>query len=145
MTEVLCALSRFRRMISRMFSSEPWLAEFGSGIAITIWGMLAIFGSPTPTDWPSMSLMLQVSDSDLWGWLGAVLGAGQMAGFRFVDRGWDRPWLRWAAAIVIGWMWAVITISTCRITPWVPGLGAFIGMYIINVILIFRIFVRARA
>lgn len=144
MTEVLSVFSRLRRLLADLFNTEPWLAEFGSGLAILIWGLLAVFGTPTPTDWPSMSLMLAISDSDMWGWFGVALGLGQLAFFRFFDRRWKRPWLRWGAAIIIGWMWAVITISTCRITPWVPGLGAFIGMYAVNVILIFRIFVRSR-
>lgn len=124
----------------RFLYAPGWLAEFVSGCSTALWGGLALWGNPTPIDWPTMDLMLQVSDTDIWGWTMLALGIGQIAVFRAVDRKWSRSWLRWFGAIVVGWLWAVITISACRVTPWVPGLSAFFGMFEINFFLIFRIF-----
>lgn len=125
----------------RLFFTRPsWLSEVASGAVTFGWGVLALYATPRHVEWPSIDLMLQASDSSIWGVLGIVLGVGQMGVFRAIDRSWRKPWLRWSGAILVAWIWLAITISASRFGPWSPGIAAYAGWWGINVYLIFRIF-----
>lgn len=123
----------------RLFFTRPsWLSEVASGLTTFCWGILVLISAQHATDWPSLDLMLRVSNSSVWGALGIVLGIGQMGVCRSLDRNWDKPWLRWGGAMLAAWIWVAMTVSAAGFWPWPPNMAANAGFAGINVYLIFR-------
>jgi hypothetical protein len=126
----------------RYYLTRPsWLSEVASGIATVSWGLLACnIVDAEDRNWPSVDIFFRISETTAWGWLAIMIGVGQIGLCQLVDKGWSRPWMRWAAAIGASWLWGVITWSAVRIEPWPPGAGAYFGWWFVNVYLISRIF-----
>lgn len=136
----MAALRTLLQRLQAFFNREVILSELGSGLATTIWGVLAFTAAPGGVDWPSVDLFIRVAPSHFWGAMGVFLGLGQMFLFRIIDDDWRTPWLRWIAAFFVAWIWGGVTVGAARFAPWPPGWGAYFSWWIVNVYLIFRIF-----
>ena len=124
----------FLQSFGEVFAREPWWAEFWSAITAVIWAGLSYVSVEGFRDWPSMRVLAELGDDRVWHVIGFSLGALQFLFLLFNHR-----WLRWAAAISLGWFWAVLTLGVWVAVPWAPGVAVYAGWCGINVFSVLRL------
>lgn len=127
--------------VKTFFKREAFLTEILSGIATLSWGVYILWATPPPDRYslPSLELLIEIINSNFWAYTAIFIGIGQIILFRIIDNNWERPWLRWIASLISGWIWALITLSILQNHP--TALMAASGTWCLaNAFLIFRIF-----
>lgn len=119
---------RLRRCLLLAWSREPWWAEFWSAATAVIWAGLSYSSVERLRDWPSMQVLIEIGDDRFWHGLGFGLGLFQLLALLC-----DRRWLRWLAALLLGWFWGVLTLGVWAATPWSPAVAVYAGWCGINV------------
>ncbi len=118
---------------------EPWWAEFWSASTVLAWVALSYASTERLAVWPSMQVLLRIGDDRFWHVIGLGLGLAQLVFLLF-----DRRWLRWIAAILLCWFWAVLTLGVWIAVPWAPGVAVYAGWCAANLLSILRHFHRAK-
>ena len=121
----------------RVLRREPWWAEFWSAATAIGWAATSFGAARDMGDWPSMQVLLRLGGEGFWNLAGMGLGLAQVV-FLLMDR----RWLRWAAAVLMCWFWAVLTVGVWAAVPGSPGVAVYAGWCGINVFSILRL-VRA--
>lgn len=128
------ALQRMALGARTMFRREPWWAEFWSAIVAVAWSFLSAASRTELSEWPSMQVLTDLADAQVWHLVAAGLGVSQLMYLVL-----DARWLRWAMAIVMCWFWGVLTAGVWTATPWAPGVAVYAGWCGINVFSILRL------
>ena len=111
-----------------VFKREPWWAEFWSAVTAVLWAGLSYSSVEELQHWPSMRVLSELGDGQSWHFIGFGLGFAQLLFLIANNR-----WLRWIAAISLGWFWAVLTLGVWVAVPWAPGVAVYAGWCGINV------------
>jgi hypothetical protein len=127
-------LRRLLETLLAMVKREPWWAEFWSATTAIVWSAFFVFSPGHFGLWPSMRVLTQIADSEAWHVMAAGLGLLQL-GFLVCDR----RWLRWVAALLVGWFWAILTVGEWAATPWAPSVAVYAGWCGVNVFSVLRL------
>ncbi len=117
-----------------MFKREPWWAEFWSAITAVFWAALSYASFHSLHDAPSMQVLEEIGNDQIWHLVGLVLGVSQM-----IFLVCDQRWMRWAAAVALCWFWGVLTLGVWTALPWAPAAAVYAGWCGINVFSILRL------
>ena len=126
------------RPIGALFQREPWWAEFWSGVTAATWAAMSYASPGALGGWPSMRVLTEIASDWSWHLAGIGLGAAQVL-FLLCDL----RWLRWGAALLLCWFWAVLTLGVWEAVPWAPGVAVYGGWCAVNVFSIVRLLRRA--
>ena len=127
-------LRRATETTGRIVRREPWWAEFWSAMTAMSWAVMAYANAEGLAAWPSMQVLLRIGGDQFWHLAGLGLGLAQA-----VSLVSDHRWLRWGAAIAMGWFWAVLTLGIWVAVPWAPGAAVYAGWCGINLFSILRL------
>lgn len=117
---------------------EPWWAEFWSAITALAWAGLSYASRDNLDVWPSMQVLSRIGDDRFWHLVAFGLGMSQLLFLLCNQR-----WLRWTAALLLCWFWAVLTLGVWVAVPWAPGVAVYAGWCGVNVFSILRHLRRA--
>ncbi len=127
------------RAATAIFCRDPWWAELWSALTALAWVVLSYASTEQLAVWPSMQVLLQISDDRFWQLIGLCLGLAQLT-FLFCNR----RWLRWSAAIFLTWFWAVLTLGVWVAVPGAPGVAVYAGWCGVNLLSTLRHFHRPK-
>ena len=130
--------SRALRFLAAIFRREPWWAEFWSGATAISWAGLSYMSVEQLRDWPSMRVLTEIGGDRFWHSAGIGLGLSQLVFLLLNER-----WLRWGAAVLQCWFWAVLTLGVWQAVPWAPGVAVYAGWCGINLFSILRLLRRS--
>ncbi len=119
------------RELAISLRGDVWWAELWSGMTALCWALFSLRYQHELA--PSMQMPVRLGDAGIWQLLSFALGSAQL--FILIL---NHKWLRWAAAMLMGWFWGVLTLGVWTTGPWAPGVVVYAGWCGINVFSILR-------
>lgn len=118
----------------RLLHREGWWAEFWSGVVAVQWAVLSIVGDEKLSLFASMPVLLRIGNGNFWRVILLGFGSLQIA-FLIADG----RWLRWAMALLMVWLWSMMTIGVWIAIPYWPPASLYFGFAGINIFSVLRL------